>query len=69
MKAFYLIEFGIWYVVFAASVICLHRLLWPQRPKRIQRVVGYVYLFSCWWFVFPFMVSQLRELLVEDDDE
>ncbi|MCX9038959.1 hypothetical protein NLN82_23320 [Citrobacter portucalensis] len=69
MNIVYLIQFAVWYVVAAISVIRLHRMLWPQRPKRIERVLCNVYLFSCWWFVFPFMVGQLREIMAEDDDE
>lgn len=69
MNTFYLVQFAVWYVVFAISVIYMLRLFWPQRSKRIERVVCNLYLFSCWWFIFPFMVSQLRELMMGDDDE
>lgn len=69
MNIFYLVQFAVWYVVFAISVICLHRLFWPQRLRRIERIACNLYLFFCWWFVFTFMASQLRELLMGDDDE
>lgn len=69
MKTLYFIELAVWYVVFAVAVIRLHLLLWPQRPGFFNRAGCTLYLFLTWWFVFPFMVSQLHKFMKEDDDE
>lgn len=64
-----LIVFAAWYVFFAVAVIRLYLLFWPPNLRLLKRIGGMLYLFLTWWFVFPFMVSQLREFMAEDDDE
>lgn len=69
MNTFYLIELAIWYVVFAWTVIRLHRNVWRQKPGRCGRWSTAIYLFLFWWFAFPFMVDHLVSVLRGEDDE